>query len=57
MAVPLAFTSDHVETLYEIDVEFAEEAREMGATFKRSPSFNDDAIFGEALGQIAHEVT
>lgn len=44
---------DHIETLYEIDVEFGEEAEEMGAVFKRSPSFNGDALFGEALGVIA----
>lgn len=25
--VPIAFTSDHIETLYEIDLEYAEEAR------------------------------
>lgn len=30
LAVPIAFTSDHVETLYEIDIEYAEEAREVG---------------------------
>uniref|UniRef100_A0A7S0YGK9 Ferrochelatase n=1 Tax=Hemiselmis tepida TaxID=464990 RepID=A0A7S0YGK9_9CRYP len=55
MAIPVAFTTDHVETLYEIDVEFGEEAAEMGAVFKRSPSFNADEAFGAALGQIASE--
>lgn len=28
MAIPVAFTTDHVETLYEIDIEFGEEAKE-----------------------------
>jgi ferrochelatase len=55
MAVPVAFTTDHIETLYEVDIEFAEEAHEMGVNFKRAPSFNDDKAFGEALGTIAHE--
>lgn len=55
MAVPVAFTTDHIETLYEVDVEFAEEAHEMGAIFKRAPSFNGDEAFGAALGKIAHE--
>lgn len=55
MAIPVAFTSDHIETLFEIDIEFAEEAHEMGAVFKRSPSFNDMPMFGDALGQIAAE--
>jgi len=55
MAIPVAFTSDHIETLYEIDLEFAEEAAELGAIFRRSPSFNDMPMFGNALGQIAEE--
>lgn len=29
--VPIAFTSDHIETLYEIDLEYAEEAREVSS--------------------------
>ena len=32
MAVPIAFTSDHIETLYEIDIEYGEEAKEAGIT-------------------------
>jgi protoporphyrin/coproporphyrin ferrochelatase len=36
MAVPVAFTTDHVETLYEVDIEFQEEAHKLGVTFKRS---------------------
>lgn len=28
--VPIAFTSDHIETLYELDVEVAEEAHKVG---------------------------
>jgi len=55
MAIPVAFTSDHIETLYEIDKEFGEEAAELGAVFKRSPSFNGFPLFGEALGKIAEE--
>lgn len=31
--VPIAFTSDHIETLYELDLEYAEEAREVGVLF------------------------
>ncbi|GMF27597.1 unnamed protein product [Phytophthora lilii] len=32
MAVPIAFTSDHIETLYEIDIEYGEEAKAAGIT-------------------------
>lgn len=28
--VPIAFTSDHIETLYELDIEVAEEAEKVG---------------------------
>lgn len=27
--IPIAFTSDHIETLYELDLEYAKEAREV----------------------------
>ena len=29
LAVPIAFTSDHVETLFEIDIEYAEDAEKV----------------------------
>jgi ferrochelatase len=32
LVVPIAFTTDHIETLYEIDIEYAEEAKEAGIT-------------------------
>ncbi len=32
LAVPIAFTSDHIETLYEIDIEYAHAAKEAGIT-------------------------
>ena len=31
--VPIAFTSDHIETLYELDLEYAKEAREVCAVY------------------------
>jgi protoporphyrin/coproporphyrin ferrochelatase len=34
LAVPIAFTSDHIETLFEIDIEYAEEAHEHGITVR-----------------------
>lgn len=39
LAVPIAFTSDHVETLFEIDIEYAEEAREAGISVCVSESY------------------
>lgn len=31
--VPIAFTSDHIETLYELDLEYGQEAKEVGHPF------------------------
>lgn len=38
--VPIAFTSDHIETLYELDLEYAKEAREVRSfcAFNRTSS-------------------
>ena len=41
IVVPVSFVSDHIETLYEIDILYAEEARRRGIeTFVRMESFN-----------------
>jgi len=53
MAVPIAFTSDHIETLFEIDIEYAEEAQEAGIEmFKRAPSLNGSPTFQAALADL-----
>ncbi len=47
---PVAFVSDHIETLHEIDIEFAEIAHKAGiAKFIRVPNFNAEADFAEYL--------
>jgi ferrochelatase len=53
IAVPIAFTQDHIETLYEVDLELVEEAREHGMTLKRAESLNDQPIFLRALADLA----
>jgi ferrochelatase len=51
--VPIAFVSDHVETLGEIDHEAREEALQLGIRqFEMSAGLNDSAKFIEALGQL-----
>jgi ferrochelatase len=51
--VPVAFVSDHVETLGEIDHEAREEARRLGITqFEMSSGLNDSPKFISALGQL-----
>lgn len=51
--VPIAFTSDHIETLYELDIEVMHEANSPGV--KRAESLNDNPTFIRALADIAHE--
>jgi ferrochelatase len=54
LAIPIAFVTDHVETLYEIDQLFGEEARRAGiAEFRRTPGLNDRPTFLRALAEIA----
>jgi ferrochelatase len=51
--VPVAFVSDHVETLGEIDHEAREEAYRLGFTqFEMSAGLNDSPKFIQALGQL-----
>jgi len=54
--VPVAFVSDHVETLGEIDHEARAEARQLGIThFEMSSGLNDSPKFIRALGRIVME--
>ena len=54
--VPVAFVSDHVETLGEIDHEARELAQRLGITqFEMSAGLNDSPGFIRALGQIVVE--
>ncbi|OKL57427.1 hypothetical protein UA08_07041 [Talaromyces atroroseus] len=49
--VPIAFTSDHIETLYELDIEVIGEAGQSG--IKRAESLNGSPTFIRALADIA----
>ncbi|KAF7981861.1 hypothetical protein HWV62_31413 [Athelia sp. TMB] len=53
--VPIAFTSDHIETLYELDLEYAKEAREHGMEVHRAASLNDSPVFIRAIADIASQ--
>ena len=54
LAVPIAFVTDHVETLYEIDQLFGAEANAAGiASFRRTPGLNDRPTFLRALAALA----
>jgi len=46
--IPVAFTSDHIETLYELDQEVIGESGH-SETIKRSESLNGNPVFIQAL--------
>lgn len=54
LLVPIAFTSDHIETLFELDLEYADElGKEVGAeNIRRSNAMNDNKIFVQALADL-----
>lgn len=49
--VPIAFTSDHIETLHELDIELIEDSKRP-EIIKRAESLNGDPVFIEALADI-----
>ena len=49
--IPIAFTSDHIETLFELDQEVIHEAGHPGV--RRAESLNDSRVFIEALADVA----
>jgi len=53
--IPVAFTSDHIETLFELDLEYGSEAKELGMNLQRAESLNGSPIFARALADIAAE--
>lgn len=56
--VAVSFVSDHIETLREIDVEYAELARGLGiAHFERAPSLNARPGFIKALAGLVRRET
>lgn len=55
LVIPLSFVSDHIETLYEVDMLFADAARKAGITgYYRTPALNTHPLFIEALAGLVH---
>ncbi len=50
--IPIGFTADHIETLYDIDICHREHAEKINLKFKRVPSLNDYDQFIKALADI-----
>jgi ferrochelatase len=53
LIVPLSFVSDHIETLYEVDILFADVARAAGiVAYRRPESLNTHPAFIDALARL-----
>jgi len=55
LIIPVGFVSDHVEILYDIDIEFAEYAKSKNITLFRTESLNQSPLFTEALASVVWE--
>src|SRR5215210_7919515 len=56
LVVPIAFTSDHIETLSELDREYGEVAHRVGITqYVRTPALNERPRFLDALADMVRE--
>jgi protoporphyrin/coproporphyrin ferrochelatase len=49
---PIGFVADHLEVLYDLDLELAAVAAECGLAFARTASLNDDAAFVAVLADL-----
>lgn len=53
LMVPLSFVSDHIETLYEIDIQYRDEATALGiADFRRTEALNSSPAFISCLAKL-----
>jgi ferrochelatase len=52
LMVPISFVSDHIETLYEIDMLYKEQAEELGMRLESTRGLNDDPQFIDALRNL-----
>ena len=52
LVAPVGFVSDHLEILWDIDVEARQRADELGIELERIPSLNDDPAFIRALADL-----
>lgn len=52
---PIGFVADHLEVLYDIDVECRKRAEQLGLHLERTDSLNDDPTFIRALAAIVKE--
>lgn len=55
LVAPIGFVADHLEVLYDIDVEAAARARTLGMKLQRVPSLNTHPLLIQAMAQALEE--
>lgn len=55
LVVPLGFASDHIETLYDIDIVHKKHAESLDLKFMRTPALNTTPKFIKALADVVKE--
>ncbi|MGE5174669.1 MAG: ferrochelatase [Betaproteobacteria bacterium] len=55
LEVPIGFTCDHMETLYDIDIVHRAHAKKLGLEFERAESLNTSPLFIKALADIVKQ--
>jgi ferrochelatase len=53
---PAGFVSDHLEVLYDLDVEARQEAERLGLGFARTRMPNDHPAFCQAVAEVVRRV-
>lgn len=57
LEVPVGFTCDHMETLYDIDIVHRAHAEKLGITFERADSLNASPLFIKALADVVRKTS
>jgi ferrochelatase len=55
VVAPVGFVADHLEILYDVDIECARTARDLGVQLRRIASPNDDPLLIEAIAAVVRK--
>jgi protoporphyrin/coproporphyrin ferrochelatase len=55
LVCPIGFVSDHLEILWDLELEARERASELGLRLDRIESLNDDPAFIRALAELVRQ--
>lgn len=57
VVAPIGFVADHLEILFDVDIECVDKAKELGIDLRRTRSPNDNSRFIRALGNIVESAS